>query len=108
MQDRAVSASGQVARIAQTPKFGFGVNPSPVPDPQSFQNPASGIRMKESRAAPICPRTQSRAGNASKRNRESDATFMTGLVKLCQTSLTVFATRAKGNAENFATERQVL
>ena len=32
----AVFRSGQVARIAQTAQFGFGVNPCPVPDPHSL------------------------------------------------------------------------
>ena len=96
---RAVVASGHVARIAQTAVFGFGVKPSPVPEPHSFQNPTSGIRINDSRAAPICPKTQSRAGNEAKRNKERLTVLMADLRATCQNSLTVFAAAAKGNAK---------
>ena len=76
---RAVATSGQVASIAHTAVFGLGVKPSPVPDPHSFQNPTSGIRMNDSRAAPICPITQSRAGSEVKRNKERLTVFMADL-----------------------------
>ena len=64
---RAVSASGHVANIAQTAVLGRGVNPSPVPVPHSFQNPTSGIRQNDNRAAPICPNTHNRAGSDGNR-----------------------------------------
>jgi hypothetical protein len=56
--------------------LGRGVNPSPVPEPQSFQNPTSGIRQNDSRAAAICPSTQSRAGREGKRNSERETVLM--------------------------------
>jgi hypothetical protein len=42
--------------------LGFGVNPSPVPDPQSFQKLASLKRRIDSRASPIITNAQRRAG----------------------------------------------
>ena len=65
--------------MAQTAVLGLGVKPSPVPEPHSFQNPTSGIRMNDSRAAPICPKTQNRAGRDAKRNRERLTVLMADL-----------------------------
>ncbi len=67
----AACASRQTHKIAQTPQFGRGVKPSPVPEPQSFQKSKPGTRGSTNRAAPICPKTQSRASVRSKRNRLS-------------------------------------
>lgn len=94
---RAVSGSGHVARIAQTAVLGFGANPSPVPDPHSFQKPTSGIRINDTRAVTICPRTHRRVGKEAKRNRVRLTVLMADLVEKCQASLTVFAAPANPN-----------
>ena len=43
------------------------VNPSPVPDPHSFQNSSPSIRGKAKRAAPIIAKAQSRESGVAKR-----------------------------------------
>jgi hypothetical protein len=50
--------------------LGTGVNPSPVPDPQSFQKPMSGVRAIGHRAAPICANAQNRANGPAKRKND--------------------------------------
>ena len=105
----AVSGSGQVARIAHTAVLGLGVKPSPVPEPHSFQNPASGIRMKDSRAAPLWPITQRRVGRVAKRNRDAvlqGCGVDGGLGGMCQNSRKVLAVSAKQNGRYFSTESQ--
>src|SRR6056297_3505341 len=67
---RAVPASSQTTRIAQTFVFGTGVNPSPVPDPQSFQNRAPGNETRAIRPSAICPSTQNRARTLSNLKKE--------------------------------------
>jgi hypothetical protein len=76
----AAAALGQAARIAQTPQFGRGVNPSPVPDPQSFQNVGPGPRRKAIRASAICPMIHSRGPRPWNRNRLRVATVWSGIL----------------------------
>jgi hypothetical protein len=67
---------GQTAKIAQTDQLGFGVKPSPVPEPQSFTKRASLAQRCRGRASAICPNTQSREAGDEKRKRLSVATEM--------------------------------
>jgi hypothetical protein len=93
---RAAASSGQTAMIAQTPQFGRGVKPSPVPEPQSFQNKARRSRRNTSRAAPICPMIQSRDKRPSNRKRLRVATGMAHPPAFdCQVSLTFYAGKGK-------------
>lgn len=45
----------------------MGVKPTPLPDPQSFQNPMPLTRAIAGRANPIMAKAQARARNPSKR-----------------------------------------
>ena len=49
--------------------FGTGVNPSPVPDPHSFQNPIPSTRVMAGRARPIMVNAQIRAHPGAKRKK---------------------------------------
>ena len=53
--------------MAQTRVLGRAANPSPAPDPQSFQKPMPGTRDRGRRASPIIENAQSREGSESKR-----------------------------------------
>jgi len=49
--------------------LGRGVNPSPVPEPQSFQNPMPGVVASALRASPIMVKAQSRAVPGANRKK---------------------------------------
>ncbi len=54
------------------------MNPSPVPDPHSFQNPMSGVRDNGNRAPPIIVSAQARAKGPAKRKNDNVTIWVKG------------------------------
>ncbi|GGX69850.1 hypothetical protein GCM10007385_43830 [Tateyamaria omphalii] len=55
--------------------FGTGVNPSPVPEPQSFQKPRSGTRAMAIRAPPIIVSAHARSRHRGKRKKDMEVVW---------------------------------
>jgi len=100
MARRAVDSFGQTARIAQTCQFGRGVNPSPVPDPQSLQNCSSPfLSQREARGPHLPDHPEAREKPVEAEEAEAGNGYGATLLSVgCKLSLTSCAAKGKHKA----------